>query len=357
MNLRRFGIRTKFKDYWNGGLGFDLGTANTLVYARGKGIVVNQPSYVAFRDVERTRPREVLAIGAEAKEMLGRAPKGVDVVAPIDDGMIGNFAVAKLMLNQLVKRSYGDDHFFRTYCVMCVPSGSNEIERKAFQEIADLSKLGRVYFLEEVMAGALGAGINVRDSRGSMVIDIGGGTTDVAVISLGGIVTGQSIRVAGNSLDKRIADYVKHEHNLHIGAQSAEKIKIAVGTTKPNGKQSASVRGSDLKNGLPKEALITEQEVYDAIKAPVQEIIGLCKRVLALTPPELASDIYESGLTMVGGGALLRGLDRTISEEMGIPVSVAEDPLTCTAYGLGKIIQEGNGYRKLLSEPDSTAEL
>ena len=303
-------------------------------------MLVNQPSVVAFTENGTKSRKKILAMGAEAKEMIGRAPPGVSVVSPIEGGVVSDFESAEMLLHRLVKEVYGNEHLLKTHAVLCVPPQTTELDQSIFQEVAELANLGKVYLIEESMAAALGAGLPVQAARGNMVVDIGGGTTDVAVISLGGIVCCESIRIAGKLFDEKIIEYIRSSRNITIGAQTAENVKIAIGTTEPkHSGEIIPIKGQDTRDGLPKTFEISEAEIYEAIRGPIEEIIKAVRRVLEETPPELSSDILESGITLVGGGALLKNLDQTLSRETGVPVLVAEDPLLAVAAGGGKVLE------------------
>ncbi len=320
-------------------LGIDLGTANVLVYVRRKGIVLREPSVVA---VER-RSNRILAVGTEAQKMLGRTPGNIVAMRPMRGGVIAEYSVAKDMLRYFIARICGRRPFFKPVLVVCVPTGGTSVERRSVLEAAMEAGARRAILIDEPMAAAIGAGLPIQDPGGNMVVDIGGGTTDVAVISLGGMVVAESIRVAGNRMDECIIRHIKRDYNLMIGERSAEEIKIRVGSAYPLEKEmDMQVRGRDLVAGLPKTVTINSAEIREALGEPVTAIVDRVKHVLEQTPPELASDIIQRGITLTGGGAILRGLDTLISEETGIPTRVADDPLSCVAVGTGAVLNELN---------------
>ena len=330
----------------------DLGTANTVVYQRGKGIVVDQPSYIAIKEGDRGSKDSLIAAGMEAKAMLDRAPTGVRVVGPIKGGVIANFGMAEQMLRHFIDGSRKYRALGHGRAVLSIPSCVTSVEKRAVCEAAEFAQVGRVHLVEEAMAGALGAGLPVLEPCASMVVDIGGGTTDVVVLSLGGIVCSESIRTAGDVFDEQIMDYLKQVHHLAIGHQTAEKAKHFIGAARPgNTSRTTIVKGRDMRDGLPRSCEISEAEVAEAIQAPIAEIINTIKQVLERTPPELASDITERGITMVGGGSLLRDLDQVISESTGVPVAVADEPLTAVVRGSGRILEEFSTFKHLTCEP------
>lgn len=322
-------------------IGIDLGTANVLVFVKGKGIVLREPSVVAIDK----QLNKVLAVGDQAREMLGRTPAHIVAVRPMRDGVIADYEVTEMMLKYFIKKvrnGYGFlSHYFRPTVTICVPAEVTSVERRAVLEAAEAAGARRpVYIIEEPMAAAIGAGLDVGGAMGNMVIDIGGGTTDVAVISLSGIVVSESIRVAGNKFDEAIVRYTRKHFNLMIGERTAEEIKIVIGSADPLGKElTTEIKGRDLINGLPKTIKITSEEVREALEEPVSAIVDAVKSVLERTPPELASDIIDRGIVMTGGGSLLRGLDKLLSKVTGIPVTIAEDPMSCVAIGTGKYLE------------------
>lgn len=332
-------------------MGIDLGTANTLVYMKEKGIIVNEPSVVAIN----TQTKEVLAVGNEAKEMIGRTPGNIIAIRPMRDGVIADFDVTQAMLRYFINKAYVRSMFGpKPRIVVCVPSGVTEVEKRAVLEaaIAAGSKANDTYLIEEPMAASIGAGLPVAEPTGSMVVDIGGGTSEVAVISLGGIVTSQSLRVAGDALDNAIIVFIKREFNLAIGDRTAEEIKITIGSAFPlDQEEKMEIRGRDLISGLPKTVEITSLNVREALAEPVGSVIETIKQTLEATPPELAADIMESGITLTGGGALLRGLDAIITAETGMPVHIAENPLDCVAIGTGLVLEQIDTLKSVLISP------
>ncbi|MDR1687894.1 MAG: rod shape-determining protein [Clostridiales bacterium] len=320
-------------------LGIDLGTANTLVFAKNKGVVINEPSVVAINQ----QTKEVLAVGDEAKEMIGRTPGTIVAIRPLKDGVIADFEITQAMLRNFIRKALRKNLFFaRPRVVICVPSGVTEVEKRAVIEAAISAGAGERYtsLIEEPMAAAIGAGLPVGEPTGSMVVDIGGGTSEVAVISLGGIVTSRSLRVAGDQLDLSIINYIKKEYSLAIGERTAEEIKIGIASVfDPSAADIMDIRGRDLITGLPKTLTISSKEVNRAIAEPVGQIIDAIKFTLEKTPPELASDIMESGIMLTGGGGLLHGLNHLITEETGIPVIIAPDPLGSVAIGTGLTLE------------------
>lgn len=325
-------------------LAIDLGTANTLVYERGRGVVLDEPSVVA---VEAGTGR-LIAAGTRAKEMLGRTPGHVRAVRPLADGVISDADVTEQMLRYFVDQ-VRPSRLVRPRMVVCVPSEVTGVERRALEDAAVRSGARRVYVIEEPMAAAIGAGLPVNETSASMVVDIGGGTTDVAVISLGGIVTARSVRVAGDEIDEAVIAHVKSEYSLLLGERSAEDIKVAAGSAFPLSEEtSARVRGRDLVSGLPKTVTITSQEVRRAIEAPVLQIVDVVRATLDVCPPELAGDILDNGVTLTGGGALLRGLDERLRHELGVPVRVADDPLRAVVRGSGRCVEEFSTLERVL---------
>ncbi|WP_425446577.1 rod shape-determining protein [Dethiothermospora halolimnae] len=324
-------------------MGIDLGTANTLVYIKGKGIIIREPSVVAIQS-----NNEVLAVGEEGKRMIGRTPGHIYAIRPLKDGVIADFDVTQSMLKYFIKKAYPKRSFVQPRVVVCVPSGVTEVEKRAVEEASMQAGAREAYLIEEPMAAAIGAGLPVQEPTGSMVVDIGGGTTEVAVISLGGIVTSKSIRIAGDELDTGIVQYVKKEYSLMIGERTAEDIKIQIGSADmKNKEEKMKIRGRDLISGLPKTIEITSSEIYDAMKEPVMNIVDAIKYTLEKTPPELAADIMELGIMLTGGGALLNGLDRLIRKETGMPVHIAENPLDCVALGTGKALENIETLKKI----------
>ena len=327
-------------------IGVDLGTANTLVFVKGKGIVIREPSVVAVD--ERTNPKTVVAVGADAKRMIGRTPGSITAVRPLKDGVIADFDMTSDMLKEFVKRAISGSPFNRARVMICIPSGVTEVERRAVHDAAKSAGARYVSLIEEPMAAAIGAGLPVLEATGSMIVDIGGGTCEVAVISLGDIVTSKSVRVAGDDFDEAIISYVKRTFNLLIGERSAEDIKLKLGSAYPyEGEAAMEIKGRNLIDGLPKSVEITSEQVRQALADPVDQILDAIRYTLDRTPPELAADIIERGITLTGGGALLRGLDKLISTETGMPVNVAENPLDCVVNGTGICLEQDLlGFKK-----------
>jgi len=326
-------------------IGIDLGTANTLVYLKGKGIVLREPSVVAINKKTNT----ILAVGDSAKEMIGRTPGDIVAVRPMKDGVIADFDVTQSMLKYFIKKVVSVGFMSKPRVVICVPSGVTEVEKRAVEEATLQAGAKEAYLIEEPMAAAIGANLPVEEPSGSMIVDIGGGTSEVAVISLGGIVASRSLRIAGDEFDQAIVHYVKKEYNLMIGDRTAEAIKVTVGAAFPQPKdEEIEVRGRDLISGLPKTVSINSTEVVEALREPVYSIVDAIKYTLEKTPPELAADIMDRGIMLAGGGALLSGLDRLIHEETEMPVYIAENPLDCVAIGAGKVLEEIETLKRVL---------
>nr|WP_188305457.1 rod shape-determining protein [Streptomyces sp. CBMA123] len=328
-------------------LAIDLGTANTLVYVRGKGIVLNEPSVVAVN----TNTGGILAVGAEAKKMIGRTPGNIVAIRPLKDGVIADFEITERMLRYFILKIHRRRYLARPRVVVCVPSGITGVERRAVIEASSQAGARQVHIIEEPMAAAIGAGLPVHEATGNMVVDIGGGTTEVAVISLGGIVTAQSIRVAGDELDNAIVQHIKKEYSLLLGERSAEQIKMSIGSAfgmEGEKDEHAEIRGRDLVSGLPKTVVISAAEVRAAIDEPVNSIIDAVKTTLDQCPPELAGDVMDRGIVLTGGGALLRGLDERLRRETGMPIHIAENPLDSVALGSGKCVEEFEALQQVL---------
>ena len=335
-----FGFGKMTKD-----MGIDLGTANTLVYIKGQGIVVREPSVVAIRDDSKA----VLAVGEEAKRMIGRTPGNIVAIRPMKDGVIADFDVTQSMLSYFIQKAAAKKGVVSPRIAICVPFGVTEVEKRAIEEAARTAGAKDAFLIEEPMAAAIGAGLRIEEPEGNMVVDIGGGTSEIAIISLGGIVTAKSIRLGGDELDESIVNYVKKEYSLMIGERTAEDVKIKIGSAYKEGEESImEIRGRDLISGLPKTMTISSSEVRDALRDPVNSIIDGIKSTLEKTPPELASDIMENGIMLTGGGALLRGLDKLVKEETGMPVKIAENPLDCVAIGTGKSVEDQEIFEKVL---------
>ena len=315
-------------------IGIDLGTANTLVFVKGKGVVIREPSVVAVD--QKTTPPKVVAVGAQAKEMIGRTPGSMVAVRPLKDGVIADFDITAEMIETFIERTVKSKPFLKIRVLICIPSGVTEVERKAVHDAARSAGASYISLIEEPMAAAIGAGMPVSEPIGNMVVDIGGGTSEVAVISLGGVVTSNSCRVAGDKLDEAIVSYIRKKYNLLIGDRTAEDIKIKIGSAYPyEGEGSMNIKGRNLMDGLPKNVDITSEEIREAMSEPISQIADLVKVTLEKTPPELASDIIDRGIMLTGGGALIKGLDRLISEETKIPVIIASRPLDCVVNGTG----------------------
>ncbi|MBF0609844.1 MAG: rod shape-determining protein [Magnetococcales bacterium] len=329
-----------FKGLFSTDMAIDLGTANTLVYVRGKGVVLFEPSVVAIHESSRGT-RKVLAVGNEAKRMLGRTPGSIVAIRPMRDGVIADFTVTEAMLKHFIRKVHKRRLFYSPRIVVCVPYGATPVERRAIRESAYGAGAREVYLIEEPMAAAIGAGLPVNDASGSMVVDVGGGTTEVAIISLGGIVYSRSIRVGGDKMDEAIVAHVRRKYSLLIGEGTAETIKINLGSAYPQTERlEMEVKGRDLVNGVPKHQVISDPEILDALAEPINAIVEGVRVALERTPPELAADIVDRGIVITGGGALLRGLDRLLSEETGLPVILADDPLSCVVMGSGKALEE-----------------
>jgi len=323
----------------------DLGTANTLVYVRGRGIVLNEPSVVAIN----TKTNAIVAVGAEAKRMIGRTPGHIHAIRPLGDGVIADFDVTEKMLRYFIQKVHRRRVFAKPRVVVCVPSGITGVEQRAVEEATIAAGARSVFIIEEPMAAAVGAGLPVHEPAGNMVVDIGGGTTEVAVISLGGIVTSLSSRIAGDELDEAIISYIKKEYSLMLGERTAEEIKMTIGSAFPLPDEAhAEIRGRDLVTGLPKTIIVSSEEIRRAIEEPVHSIVDSVKTTLDKTPPELAADIMDKGIVLTGGGALLKGLDDRFKHETGIPIHVPDNPLSCVAIGSGKCLEEFEALKRIL---------
>jgi rod shape-determining protein MreB and related proteins len=325
-------------------IGIDLGTANTLVYVKDHGIVLREPSVVAVK----SGTNEVVAVGDDAKRMLGRTPGGITAIRPLKDGVIADFRVTEAMLRHFIRKVHNRRSMVRPRVVIAVPSGITEVEKRAVKESAEQAGAREVYLMEEPMAAAIGVGLPVQEAAGNMIVDIGGGTTEVAIISLSGIVYARSVRVAGDELDEAIINYMKRAYNLMIGERTAEEIKLRIGSAFPQGKESTmEVKGRDMVAGLPKTITITSQEVREAMLEPLNTIIDAVRTTLERCPPELSADLVDRGIMLAGGGALLRGLDKLLQEETALPVHVAEDPLSAVAEGTGRVLSELEFLRRV----------
>lgn len=326
-------------------IGIDLGTASVIIFKIGKGIVLHEPSVVA---IDRNT-NNIIAVGEEARKMLGRTPGHIAAVRPLRDGVIADYDTTEKMLTYFIRKVVGKKWFFKPRVIVCIPTGATDVEERAVREATLSSGARRAFLIEEPLAAALGAGLNIAEPTGNMVVDIGGGTSDIAVLSLGGIVCNTSLRVGGDKFDEAIIRYVRKEFNLMIGDRTAEEIKIRVGTahvTDQNRDNAIDVRGRDLLTGLPKTIEITSAQSWTALQEPVEAVIDAVKKVLEITPPELAADIVNNGIVMTGGGSLLNGLDIIISEQTNLPVQVAEDSICCVAYGTGKALQEMSSLQR-----------
>ncbi len=323
----------------------DLGTANTLIYSSGeKDIVLNEPSIVAFNRLSKN----IIAVGRKAKEMLGRTPRDIQIIRPMQDGAIADFEITESMLRILIKNVTPSFRYVRKVLV-CVPQGITEVEKRAVRDSCEHAGSKEVYLISEPMAGAIGAGLDVFEPKGNLIVDIGGGTTEIAVISLGGIVVSESIKIAGDEMTESIKNYFKKEHNLVIGDTTAEKIKIEIGSAYPSEEETEfEVTGRNLVNGLPKSIISTSEEVRKALEPTLKEIVDAILRLLEKTPPELAADIYNTGIVLNGGGALLRGIDKLVSEHTSLPVHISEDPLKSVVLGAGKVLEDISHYSTVL---------
>jgi rod shape-determining protein MreB len=336
-------------------ISIDLGTANTLIYVKNKGIVLNEPSVISFTKEDKRYRYKPYAVGREAKMMLGRTPNDIEATRPLKDGVIADFKAAEEMIKHFIKMVQPRRYFTGPIIVVCVPSGSTPVERRAIQEAAESAGGREVYLIEEPMAAAIGAGLPVTEAQGSMIVDIGGGTTEIAVLSLGGIVYSKSIRVGGDKMDDAIISYIRRHYNLLIGEPTAEKIKKEIGSAfvdETQEQQTIEIRGRDLLHGIPKEMILKEKQISDSLIEPVNQIVEAVKIALEQTPPELSSDIVDKGIILSGGGALLKNLDYVISEVTQLPVFVAEDPLLCVALGAGKVIEEFSKLKHVLFQQD-----
>lgn len=331
----------KFFSIFSKDMAIDLGTANTLVYVKGEGVVLNEPSVVAT--VENNGTTQVLAVGNEAKQMLGRTPGKIKAIRPMKDGVIADFEVAEQMIKSFIKKVHKGRTLSNPQIVICVPTGATNVERRAIRESADAAGARRVFLIEEPVAAALGAGLPVAEPTGSMIVDIGGGTTEVAVLSLGGVVHATSVKAAGDKFDEAIIEYMRTTHKLAIGETTAERMKKEIGSASPpddGDGRSMNVKGRDLITGLPKELSISQRQISEALAEPVAQIIDTIKRALEQIPPELSADIVERGIMMTGGGSLLGNLDKVLRRATSLPVSIAEDPLLCVVMGTGKALEE-----------------
>ena len=342
------GMFDKLTGIWSQDMAIDLGTANTLVVLKTKGVVLNEPSVVAVAD--NKGKKTVLAVGDEAKTMLGRTPGNIQAIRPLRDGVIADFIVTEEMIKHFIKKVHKGSTFANPRILICVPTGSTPVERKAIQDSALAAGARKVQLIEEPIAAAIGAGLPISEATGSMVIDIGGGTTEIAVMSLGGVVYSRSLRIAGDAMDVALQNYMREEYNLLIGDSTAEKIKKEVGTAIPTNNNKYPVKGRDIRSGTPKEINVTEEDTAAALNPILKEMIGGIKMALENTPQELSADLVDMGLTLTGGGALLKNIDKRFSKETGLPVYIAEDPLACVAIGTGKALDQEETFSSMLTE-------
>ena len=341
------GLFSRVKKIWSQDMAIDLGTANTLVVVKGQGVVLNEPSVVAI--VDQGGKKQVLAVGDEAKTMLGRTPGNISAIRPLRDGVIADFIVTEEMIKHFIKKVHKKT-IANPRILICVPTGSTPVERKAIQDSALAAGARRVQLIEEPIAAAIGAGLPISEATGSMVVDIGGGTTEIAVMSLGGVVYSNSLRVAGDAMDHALQNFMRKEYNLLIGDSTAEKIKKEIGTAMPTNNNKYPVKGRDIRSGTPKEVNISEEDTSEALNPILKEMINGIKDALENTPPELSADLVDMGLTLTGGGALLKNIDKRFSKETGLPVNVADDPLSCVAIGTGKALDQEETFSSVLSE-------
>ena len=342
------GMFDKISKIWSQDMAIDLGTANTLVVLKGQGVVLNEPSVVAV--VDNKGKKTVLAVGDEAKTMLGRTPGNIQAIRPLRDGVIADFIVTEEMIKHFIKKVHKRSTFANPRILICVPSGSTPVERKAIQDSALAAGARRVQLIEEPISAAIGAGLPISEATGSMIIDVGGGTTEIAIMSLGGVVYSKSMRVAGDAMDHALMNFMRKEYNLLIGDSTAEKIKKEIGTAIPSNSNKYPVKGRDIRSGTPKEINITEEDTSEALNPIIKEIIAGIKDALENTPPELSADLVDMGMTLTGGGSLLKNIDKRFSKETGLPVHVADDPLTCVAIGTGKALEQEETFSTVLSE-------
>jgi rod shape-determining protein MreB len=341
----------KWKDVkalWSQDMAIDLGTANTLVVLKGRGVVLNEPSVVAI--ISEHGKKTVLAVGDEAKTMLGRTPGNIQAIRPLKDGVIADFIVTEEMIKHFIKKVHVKNTFANPRILICVPTGSTPVERKAIQDSALAAGARRVQLIEEPIAAAIGAGLPISEATGSMIVDIGGGTTEIAVMSLGGVVFSKSLRVAGDAMDGAIINYMRKKFNLLIGESTAEKIKKEIGTAIPTSNNIFLMKGRDIRTGTPKEISLTEEDACEALMPILIQILAAIKDALESTPPELSADLVDMGLVLTGGGALLKNIDKLISKDTGLPVTIADKPLECVAIGTGKALENEELFSTMLSE-------
>jgi len=338
----------KLSEIWSTDMAIDLGTANTLVVIKGKGVVLNEPSVVAV--VDEKGKKSVIAVGDEAKTMLGRTPGNIQAIRPLKNGVIADFIVTEEMIKHFIKKVHNRKSFANPRILICVPTGSTPVERKAIQDSALAAGARRVQLIEEPIAAAIGANLPIQEATGSMVVDIGGGTTEIAVMSLGGVVYSNSLRVAGDSMDQALIQFMRKKFNLLIGDASAEKLKKEIGTAMATSNNTYQVKGRDIRSGTPKEISLKEEDTAEALNPILSQIMAGIKDALENTPPELSADLVDMGLTLTGGGALLKNMDKFIAKETGLPVQIADDPLACVAIGTGKALEQEEIFSTILSE-------
>jgi rod shape-determining protein MreB len=338
----------KISEIWSTDMAIDLGTANTLVVIKGKGVVLNEPSVVAV--VDEKGKKSVIAVGDEAKTMLGRTPGNIQAIRPLKNGVIADFIVTEEMIKHFIKKVHNKKSFANPRILICVPTGSTPVERKAIQDSALAAGARRVQLIEEPIAAAIGANLPIQEATGSMVVDIGGGTTEIAVMSLGGVVYSNSMRIAGDSMDQALIYYMRKKFNLLIGDATAEKLKKEIGTALATSNNTYQVKGRDIRSGTPKEISLKEEDTAEALNQTLSQIMAGIKDALENTPPELSADLVDMGLTLTGGGALLKNMDKFIAKETGLPVQIADDPLACVAIGTGKALEQEEIFSTILSE-------
>jgi rod shape-determining protein MreB len=336
------------KAIWSQDMAIDLGTANTLVVLKDRGVVLNEPSVVAI--VNEMGKRTVLAVGDEAKTMLGRTPGNIQAIRPLRDGVIADFIVTEEMIKHFIKKVHIKNTFANPRILICVPTGSTPVERKAIQDSALAAGARRVQLIEEPIAAAIGAGLPISEATGSMIVDIGGGTTEIAVMSLGGVVFSKSLRIAGDAMDGAIINYMRKKFNLLIGESTAEKIKKEIGTAIPTSNNIFLMKGRDIRTGTPKEISLTEEDACEALMPILNQMLAAIKEALESTPPELSADLVDMGLVLTGGGALLKNIDKLISKDTGLPVTIADNPLECVAIGTGKALENEELFSTMMSE-------
>ncbi len=339
---------SKIAEIWSTDMAIDLGTANTLVVLKGQGVVLNEPSVVAV--VDEKGKKSVIAVGDEAKTMLGRTPGNIQAIRPLKNGVIADFIVTEEMIKHFIKKVHNKKSFANPRILICVPTGSTPVERKAIQDSALAAGARRVQLIEEPIAAAIGANLPIQEATGSMVVDIGGGTTEIAVMSLGGVVYSNSMRIAGDSMDQALIHYMRKKFNLLIGDASAEKLKKEIGTAIATSNNTYQVKGRDIRSGTPKEISLREEDTAEALNQTLSQIMAGIKDALENTPPELSADLVDMGLTLTGGGALLKNMDKFIAKETGLPVQIADDPLACVAIGTGKALEQEEIFSTILSE-------